>query len=608
MSVEPSLVDKETITLGRYLYAAFDLFKRGATFFTGNDSASASAPITERTLASAGLTPISTRVTRQVPSSASILPQISTRVQQTIAATPLKVSKTASKLAPAEISEITTPSLTASIASFPSVLLGSSSSGGYEGSGGYGSSSSYAEFADKTYAVASSSFGVATPVIVPPVARPVMGSSSSSARPVAQTGMGSSSSSARPVAQTGVGSSSSSSSSVYSCYIPESNNITTPQLGSTYTLQCGNQSKTFSVLLYATSAQHYCPDQKTVNSAYRESTKNQADYKNTFGFFVVNNCFTSALDFLYYHSLENGLLTPKLPHGQARLDSFGLVGSTFMTYILLMHAAKQASVTFDATKNAAVIAWFDKLNTEYTRPYIDFTNNLYYVYSNKLLTYLHIKRISITDSRFTAILTKIKNNFTNTRNVAITENFSNNNTAMPYIQIISGTKTLPIIDTAGKPVLDSSGKPTSLTVTFNNDYFITSEYRANRVLNYHDYYLRLLFATLIVLKLKNAPQSFFDTIKSTVSGIVNTLRKLALPAPGSASNTPDSVVSNYNAVDLYTVWGGGYKPDSFNWSAISTTYGEYKYIFENVPMPDHQLMGFSISSDKIIAAFHGTAY
>ncbi len=362
------------------------------------------------------------------------------------------------------------------------------------------------------------------------------------------------------------------------------------------------------MLLYATSAQHYCNDQKTVNSAYNESTQNQKDYKNVFGFFIANNCFDSAIDFLYYHSLENGLLTPKLAHGQARLDSFGLVGTTFMNYIILTHAANISNVNFDVAKNKAVIAWFDKLNTEYTSPYIDFTNNLYYVYSNKMLAYLHIKRIPNTDSKFTAILTKITDKFKNTRKVAITENFSNENSAMPYVQIISGTKTVQIIDTLGKPIKDSSGKPMSLTVTFDNDYFITSEYRYNRVIHYHDYYLRLLFATLIVLKLKKAPQSFFDTIKPVIKGVMDTLRKLALPPPGSASNSPISLASNYNAVDLYTVWGGGTKSDSFNWSAIDTTYGEYKYIFENAPMPDHQLMGFSLSSSKIVDALNGTAY
>jgi hypothetical protein len=415
----------------------------------------------------------------------------------------------------------------------------------------------------------------------------------------------------------GSSSSSASTRSTYSCYLPEAKvPIGKPQTGNTYTLPCGRFARTFSVLLYVSTAERYCPDLKTLNSAYSESLNNIENYKNNYGFFVTNNCYDSAIDFLYYHAIENGLMNPAPLPGASRLSSFNVVGTTFMNYIILDYAIRSANATVDETKQTEIIQWLDKLNTEYTSPYIDYTNNLYYIYSNKMLTYLHIKRIQNTDSRFEAILTKITEKFKNTRKVAISENFSNVNKDMPYVQIISGTKTVGIIDTAGNPVLDSSGKQLSLTVTFDNDYFITSEYRYNRVRDYHNYYLRLLFATLIVLKLKNARQSFFDTIKPVITGIMNTLRKLVLPASGSASNTasgsasnsPNSLASNYNAVDLYTVWGGGTKADEFDWSAIDETYGEYKYIFENAPMRNHDLMGFSIKSDPIIKAFNGTAY
>jgi hypothetical protein len=378
--------------------------------------------------------------------------------------------------------------------------------------------------------------------------------------------------------------SSSSSSSVYSCNIPENNNIKTPQTGKTYTLQCGSNSKTFSVLLYISSPSKYCPDGKTTNSAYNSSREEQTSYTLTFNSFMDNKCYDSAVDFLYYHALENGLMNPEVPfYSQSRFDTFSILSYTFISYIILSHNIRNMS-SIDNNKISKIIEWFDKLNTTYMEPYKSRSGNGYYLYALKQLAYMYIKRAPSTS--YNDIIIKLTNYFNNVNNVSLS-NTDYSLTQLPEIQILSGTKTVAVIYTNGKPVLDSIGNPKTITATFNNDYFIKGEYRANRSIHYHDYHLRLLFSALIMLKAMKTDKSFFDTIKPTILSILTTLRKP-------------------NALDLYTVWSGGYNPDTFSSNSVNTTYNEYQFIFEDVKMISHTLMMYSVNSDALLNATNNT--
>jgi hypothetical protein len=675
MSSSTSIADKESITLFRYLFASFDALKDGVNYITQKVAGPESTPLNQRgydqsvsdkVLSASGLTPIATR--RILAPTGSLPPQISARTtagpSKIESTTPLKV-KNGSKLTPALISEVATGPATASIAQFPSLLLGS------EGASYGSSSSSYAEYVDKTYNIdSSSSSALMSPIIVRPggsssFARPVIGSSSSSARPVigsssssarpaigsssssaqpvigsssssaqptigsssssdqptigsssssaqpvigsssssarpiigsssssARSAIGSSSSSARPIigsssssARSAIGSSSSSQTVTTSCYIPD-NLIRTSNIGRTYSLSGGACNITFSVLLYVSSAPHYCPDGKTLNSAYGPSTKEQETYRTVLKSFITSGCYNFAIDFLYYHAIENGLMSPPVAvYSQSRFDTFSLLSNTFIQYIILNYNINKESNTaiIDTDKNSKIIEWFDKLNSTYTDPYKSRTGNGYYLYTLKQLAYMYIKRAPRTS--YSDITDKLTTYFRNVNSVSLSA--TNYSSEVPEIQILSGAKTVPLINTNNTPVLDSNGNPETITVVFNNDYFIKGEYRANRSIHYHDYHLRLLFSTLIMLKLMNTEKAFFDDIKSSILSILTTLRK-------------------QNAIDLYTVWSGGYKPDVFTLSSVNTTYNEYQFIFEDVPMNPHTLMMYSVNSKDLIDAVRYT--
>ncbi len=635
MSDGASLMDKDSFTLGRYFFAAFDLFKQGAkavntrlseaapayvSAISGSDYGyGATTGVTTQTLTSAGLTPIATRETptdtQALQQAASLLAPVATRTPQTFTrATPLKVSSgAAAKVTPATLSEVTSPSLTASIAEFPSVLLGSS------GVSEYGSSSSYAGVGDDgTYqgVGSSSSFGLVTPVIRPAVTnyeieRPSVGSSSSSMRPAVQTGMGSSSSSMRPAVQTGMGSSSSSmrpavqtgmgsssssmrpavqtgvgsSSSSYNSLVCEAD-IYEPSLGTSYALPCGNTTQSFNILLHANSGPALCKDNITVNPVVNTSLTEFNTYQNVLRGFVNNTCYTSAIQFMYNHAIENGLLTPLPPRwSDARLRTFNLTAFTFMQYIITMYNASNSNITLDQNQITSILAWFDTLNTQYTDPYSTVTNNIYYVYANKQIAYLHIKNSPA--SSYETILSTITSKFMSPKSVLPSIPFvsdTNYQSTMPYIQTISGTKTVTLLNANGTIIYDSAGNPTTLTVTYDNDYFLTTEYRKYKAMNYHEYYLRALFSTLIVLKAKGLPQTYFDTIKPTIYGILQTLMKP-------------------NARDIYAAWSDGYKQ---TFTVSTMVYNEYQHIFENGTLANHWLTTYNYNATPILAAMTST--
>ncbi len=128
MSSDTSLVDKESITLGRYLYATFDLIKRGLSYITQQSSASASSS----DIAQPSLT------NKLEYTSGSLPPSISTRIEPGKDIFPIlstinpKKSKNTYNVILADVSEITSrpvykvPSIKTS-SSFKSSLTTSSS-------------------------------------------------------------------------------------------------------------------------------------------------------------------------------------------------------------------------------------------------------------------------------------------------------------------------------------------------------------------------------------------------------------------------------------------------------------------------------------------------